>query len=119
MADLSKMLMICGLDEKKYSKYFKAFGDPTRQKILVFLASGEKTVNEIAKAIGVSQPTTSRHLAILKEAGAVTDRRDGQKIYCCLDRVSIKGCCISFCDCLGIEEMEKREEKNQEEGKEK
>ncbi|UCD16288.1 MAG: winged helix-turn-helix transcriptional regulator, partial [Candidatus Zixiibacteriota bacterium] len=61
MADLKKMLVICGLDDRKYSKYFKAFGDTTRQKILVFLSAGEKTVNEIAAAIGVSQPTTSRH----------------------------------------------------------
>ena len=102
MTDLSKLLAACGLDEKKYSKYFKAFGDPTRQKILVFLSSGEKTVNEIAKAVGISQPTASRHLAILREAGAIADRREGQKIYCRLDRVSIKDCCISFCDCLEV-----------------
>ncbi|UCD94502.1 MAG: winged helix-turn-helix transcriptional regulator [Candidatus Zixiibacteriota bacterium] len=102
MADLSKLLMTWGLDEKKYSKYFKAFGDPTRQKILVFLSSGEKTVNEIAKAVGISQPTASRHLAILRDAGAIADRREGQKIFCRLDRVSIKDCCISFCDCLDV-----------------
>ena len=102
MIDLAKVLKACGLDEEKYSRYFKAFGDPTRQKILVFLSSGEKTVNEIAEAIGVSQPTASRHLAILREAGAIAGRREGQKIYCRLDKISIKDCCISFCDCLDI-----------------
>ena len=102
MADLKKMIVVCGLDSKKYSKYFKAFGDPTRQKILVYLSDGEKTVNEIAGAIGVSQPTTSRHLSILKEAGAVTDRREAQNIFYRLDRAAIEDCCISFCDCLSV-----------------
>jgi ArsR family transcriptional regulator len=105
MAELAKMLAACGLDVKSYSKYFKAFGDPSRQKILVLLSSGEKTVQDIADAVGLAQPTTSRHLAVLKEAGAVTDRRDGQKVYYGLDRNAIRLCCSGFCGCLGVEEQ--------------
>lgn len=52
------------MDEKLFSKYFKAFGDPSRLRILAILISGEKTVNDIAKAVKLSQPTVSRHLAI-------------------------------------------------------
>jgi ArsR family transcriptional regulator len=98
-------------DERRYIKYFKAFGDPTRQKILRFLTSGEKTVNEIARAIKVSQPTASRHLSILKEAGAVADRREAQKIYYRLEKVSIRDCCVEFCDCLAIIPIKAKETK--------
>ena len=103
MTELAKMLAACGLDARQYSKYFKAFGDPSRQKILVFLSGGEKTVQEVADGIGLTQPTTSRHLAILKEAGAVFDRRDGQRVYYCLNAKAIKLCCSSFCVCLGVD----------------
>ena len=108
MAELKQIMIACGLDEKKFSKYFKAFGDPTRQKILVLLSSGEKTVNEIARAVKISQPTASRHLSILKGAGAVAHRREGQKIFYRLDQVSIKDCCIGFCDCLNIAHVDKK-----------
>lgn len=102
MTDIKQLLVACGLDEKKYSRLFKAFGDPTRQKIMVFLSTGEKTVNEIAEAVGVSQPTTSRHLAIMRDAGIVVDRRDGQRIYHRLEKIFIKNCCVGFCDCLEV-----------------
>ncbi len=105
MAELAQMLAACGMNARQYSKYFKAFGDPSRQKILVFLSAGEKTVQEIADNVGLAQPTTSRHLAVLKEAGAVEDRRDGQKVYYGLNRKAIKMCCSSFCVCLGVDDQ--------------
>jgi len=98
----SKMAIVCGIDEKSFSKYFKAFGDPTRLKILAFLSAKELTVNEIVKVIGLSQPTISRHLAILREAEIVTDRRDGQRIYYSLNKKAVENCCYGFCDCLEI-----------------
>jgi ArsR family transcriptional regulator len=97
------MLAACGLDSRQYSKYFKAFGDPTRQKILVLLSTGEKTVQEVADGIEMSQPTTSRHLGILNDAGAVLDRREGQRVYYSLNREAISFCCSSFCICLGAD----------------
>jgi len=111
MAELVKMLAACGMDVKRYSKYFKAFGDPSRQKILVLLSAGEKTVQEIADNVGLAQPTASRHLAVLKEAGAVNDRREGQKVYYGLNRNAIKLCCSSFCVCLGVEEHQQGKKK--------
>lgn len=90
------------MDERSYSKYFKAFGDPTRLRILGLLATKEMTVNEIVKAIGLSQPTISRHLGILREAEVVTDRREGQQVFYSLNKISVESCCSGFCDCLEI-----------------
>lgn len=93
------------MQEKLYSKYFKAFGDPSRLKILTILANGELTVNEIVKKVGLSQPTVSRHLAILREAGAVVDRRDGQQVFYSLNKENIQTCCVDFCCGLDIPKM--------------
>ena len=90
------------MDAKSFSKYFKAFGDPTRLRILGLLAAKEKTVNEIVKEIGLSQPTISRHLGILREAAVVIDRREGQQVFYSLNRPSVSSCCTGFCDCLEI-----------------
>jgi DNA-binding transcriptional ArsR family regulator len=90
------------MDEKLFTKYFKAFGDQSRLRILTLLTSGEKTVNDIAEKVKLSQPTVSRHLAILREAGIVTDRRDKQRVYYSINRQSVENCCSGFCDCLEI-----------------
>ncbi|MDH3891926.1 MAG: metalloregulator ArsR/SmtB family transcription factor [candidate division Zixibacteria bacterium] len=90
------------MDEKTYSKYFKAFGDPTRLRILALLVGGERTVNDIVKQVGLSQPTVSRHLSILREADIVVDRRDGQQVFYSLNKISVESCCSGFCDCLSI-----------------
>ena len=90
------------MDERIYSKYFKAFGEPTRIRILRLLSAAEMTVGDIVRQVGLSQPTVSRHLAILREADIVTDRRDGQQVYYSLRRETVQNCCASFCDCLDI-----------------
>jgi len=90
------------INHKAFSKQFKAFGDPTRLKILALLTKGELTVNQITSEIGLSQPTISRHLGILREAGVVTDRRDGQQVFYSLQKKEVSDCCSSFCMCLEI-----------------
>ena len=90
------------MDTRAFSKSFKAFGDPSRLKILSLLAAGEMTVNEIVAQVGLSQSTISRHLAILREADAVIDRRDGQQVFYSLNRKSVQDCCSGFCGCLMI-----------------
>jgi DNA-binding transcriptional ArsR family regulator len=91
------------IDTKHFSKYFKAFSDPTRLRILQSLTRSELTVNDIVAEIGLSQPTVSRHLGILRDAGVVVDRRDGQYIYYSLNKSTIQNCCEGFCCCLRIE----------------
>ncbi|MFQ5868634.1 MAG: ArsR/SmtB family transcription factor [Candidatus Zixiibacteriota bacterium] len=90
------------MNEKTFSKYFKAFGDPSRLKILQLLSSKEMTVGQIVRAVGLSQPTISRHLAILGEAEIVIRRREGQRVYYSLDKRAVESCCSGFCNCLAI-----------------
>jgi ArsR family transcriptional regulator len=98
----------CHIDEKLYSKLFKAFGDKSRLKIIAIVAANEVTVNEITEKVGLSQPTISRHLAILKEAGIVNDRREKQRVFYSLNKESVQAGCIGFCDCLEIKEVRKK-----------
>lgn len=61
---------------------FKALGDQTRLRCLMLMADeGELCVCELTHALNTIQPMISRHLAQLREAGIVADRRQGQWIY--------------------------------------
>lgn len=96
------------MNEKEYSKYFKAFGDKSRLKILELLASGEMTVNEIVAAVGLSQPTVSRHLGVLRDAEVVVDRREGQNVFYSLNKKVVRSCCEGFCCCLKIQRVSEK-----------
>ena len=56
-----------------------ALGDPTRRAIFERLRSGPLSVGEIAAELPVSRPAVSQHLRVLKEAGLVTERRNGTR----------------------------------------
>jgi ArsR family transcriptional regulator len=58
-----------------------ALADPSRLLILYALAEGPLCVNELAKALHMSQPTVSRHLAVLRERGLLHTERQGTAIY--------------------------------------
>jgi DNA-binding transcriptional ArsR family regulator len=61
---------------------FRALGDPTRRALYERLASGgELTVHALTAEAGVSQPAVSKHLAVLKAAGLVRDRREGRETH--------------------------------------
>ena len=60
---------------------FKALADRTRLRIIGLLAAGEVCVCEIHDSLQIPQPTASRHLAYLKRAGLVTDRREGLWVH--------------------------------------
>ena len=63
-------------------QFFKIMGDPIRLRVLTLLSrQGELCVCEVTHALGEIQPKISRHLALLREAGVVLDRRQGQWIY--------------------------------------
>ena len=62
--------------------FFKALADPTRLRLLMLLArEGELCVCELTHALREIQPKISRHLGLLRAAGLVQDRREGQWIY--------------------------------------
>jgi DNA-binding transcriptional ArsR family regulator len=56
-----------------------ALADPTRRQIFELLADGPRPVGELARHLPVSRPAVSQHLAVLREAGLVTDRREGTR----------------------------------------
>ncbi|MGW2211583.1 metalloregulator ArsR/SmtB family transcription factor [Streptomyces sp. NPDC001781] len=59
---------------------FRALADPTRRQILEDLRGGELAAGEIAARFAISAPSISRHLGVLKGAGLVTERREGNRI---------------------------------------
>ena len=62
---------------RSFVKIMKALADPSRVKILKMLEGGEMCVCELRAAIGLAQPTVSKHLKVLEEAGLVAGRKDG------------------------------------------
>lgn len=58
-------------------KVFKTLADPTRVRILRLLEQEELIVGELMEILGMAQSRVSRHLAILREAGVLSDRREG------------------------------------------
>jgi len=60
---------------------FKALADRTRLRILGLLMKGEICVCHIHTSLGIGQRKASRHLAYLKRAGLVVDRKDGLWVY--------------------------------------
>lgn len=72
----------------------KAIADETRQRIMRLLCCRELCVSDLVTELGgVSQPTVSHHLQILKQAELVDTRRDGKQIYYTLRQEAIANCC--------------------------
>jgi DNA-binding transcriptional ArsR family regulator len=62
-----------------YASAMDALGDPTRRSIFEQLRNGPRSVGELAAGLPVSRPAVSQHLRVLKEAGLVTERRNGTR----------------------------------------
>ncbi len=61
---------------------FRTLADPTRRALFERLCrEGEQTVGALTAQAGVSQPAVSKHLAVLKQAGLVTDRHAGRQTH--------------------------------------
>src|SRR5881398_3387685 len=58
---------------------FAALGEPRRREILRLVSSKELSVGDIARRFDVTRPAISQHLRVLKEAGLVSERRDGTR----------------------------------------
>ena len=63
----------------RLSKAFSALADPTRRAILARLTTGEATVSELLAPFELSQPTISKHLKVLEDAGFIERGRDAQR----------------------------------------
>jgi ArsR family transcriptional regulator len=69
----------------KLNAVFKAIADPTRRQILHLLRKEEMTAGDVAAHFDMTKPTMSHHFAVLKDAGLITSRREGQTLWYALD----------------------------------
>ena len=80
---------------------FKALSDATRREILRLLGKREMSVGEIVDNFAMSQPSISRHLAVLRNAGLVTTRREGQNVVYGLDTTVMQDVVRALMDLSG------------------
>lgn len=78
---MMKSATAAALDVRPVSRLFKALGDETRLRIVALLAHGELCVCHLEAVLGLTQPTASRHLSVLRHADVVEPRRDGCWVY--------------------------------------
>jgi DNA-binding transcriptional ArsR family regulator len=69
---------------------FAALADPTRRAILARLASGERSVTELAEPFAMSLPAVSKHLRVLERAGLIARGREAQWRPCRLEPAPLK-----------------------------
>ena len=67
------------ITEQHLTDVFSALADPTRRAILRRLSKGDATVAELGEPFGLRQPTISKHLRILEEAGLIEQGRDANR----------------------------------------
>jgi ArsR family transcriptional regulator len=74
----------------------KAMAHPSRLLMLEAMEGRERCVCELTELVGADQSTVSKHLAVLKQAGLVEDRKEGVMVY-----YRVKVCCLQgFWDCI-------------------
>lgn len=69
---------------------FNAIAEPQRRAILNLLRDGELSVGDIADALDLKQPQTSKHLRVLSEVGVVSVRKDGRQRFYRLHGAALK-----------------------------
>jgi ArsR family transcriptional regulator len=75
---------------------FKALGEPTRLKIIKLLAARDLCVCDLEEVMQISQPRISQHLKVLKHAGLVNERKEGQRSVCSLNRTLLSNTLDEF-----------------------
>lgn len=75
----------------RLSATFAALADPTRRAILARLASGERSVTELAEPFDMSLPAISKHLKVLQRAGLIARGREAQWRPCRIEPDGLKG----------------------------
>ena len=79
------------------ARYFGLLSEPTRLKILHAICSEERSVTMIVAATGATQTNVSRHLALMREAGVVSRRREGTTVYYRVNDPEFVEICRSVC----------------------
>ena len=78
------------------SRIAKALAHPSRLLMLDALQGQDRCVCELTELVGVDQSTVSKHLAVLKHAGLVSDRKEGSMVYYRAKCACVRG----FFDCI-------------------
>jgi DNA-binding transcriptional ArsR family regulator len=78
----------------------RALADPTRLKIMLMLEGKSRTVGEIVDFFELSQPTISRHLQTLTQAGLVIRAKHGQRVTYAINSGSVRNVCIELTSCF-------------------
>ncbi len=68
------------------ARFLRTLSDPTRLRLLGILQDGEQNVTALRRKLALPQPTVSHHLALLRSAGLVANRRDGKQVFYSLNR---------------------------------
>jgi DNA-binding transcriptional ArsR family regulator len=87
---------------------FKALADPTRREILRLLSGGEMSAGQLAERFPISAPSMSHHFGVLRQAGLVTARREGQQILYALNTTVFQDVVSALLDLFGPERSRKR-----------
>jgi DNA-binding transcriptional ArsR family regulator len=69
------------VDRQRYAAVGRALADPKRLCVLETLAGGELSVSDLSTTVGCQVPNMSQHLAVLRSAGLVRSRRDGNTVF--------------------------------------
>ena len=85
----------------------KALADESRVRILLVLKYGPASVNELAHAIGLAQPSVSKHLGVLKQVGLLdVERRGTTALYSIKDQTIFDLCSLV---CAGVTRFKKEQ----------
>src|SRR4051794_17216762 len=82
--------MVAVVDEDRLSDTFAALASSTRRAILVRLAEGAATVNELAEPFDLTLPAVSKHIKVLEQAGLVVRGRSAQYRPCALEPAPLR-----------------------------
>jgi len=71
--------------EADLDRIFGALADPSRRRLVLTLRSGEATVEELGRPLGISTPGVLKHLAVLERGGLITTEKRGRRRFCRLE----------------------------------
>ena len=83
--DILRRVTVDTGDLTKVRRWFGALNDETRLRLIALLGDGEQCVCDLTDALQAAQSRLSFHLKVLKDAGLVTDRKDGRWVYYSLE----------------------------------
>ena len=86
------------MEEADVCAVFKALASPSRLRIVRLLLQRSFCVHALTSRLSISQPAVSQHLAVLKDAGLVTDDRSGTKVHYTLNRERLAATHRAFAD---------------------